>query len=561
MRTRALAIGPSSSRSILWAIIVALSAMTLGLAGRAVGAQEATPAAAPGTTGVATVRVVHTSPDAPAVDIFVDGDRVLTNLAFGAATDAVPLPAGRHNLAVAPTGANLDEAVIEVAGVELMGGTAYAVAAVGPLDEIAAEIYEIDAAPLAVGQARVRVVHASPDAPEVDLAVTDGEVLVAELEFPAASDYIEVPAGVYNLEVWPSGEDAVALRLPNTALPAGAAVDVFAVGLVEDGSLSILPVATPVATGLPGERATAPPDRLTVADPAVDFTGQGFARRSLATPTGRMVYYEKGEGIPLVFLHGIGGGASGWTWSKVAPAFVAEHRVIVPDWVGWGTSEHPSRFLLFDDYVAQLDALLVALGEPAVVVAQSLAAGFAAEVAEENPERFAGLVLFTPSGGADFGESSFDPFFRNTVEPVAASDVNTLVYPLVFYNREFIRSYFETDGYADPRAISDEVVDAFLWSALRPGAEYGALPFLSGSLRYDFAPYLEDLAVPAALVYGADEEQVERDDRARFAELRPDLPLTLIPRARANPELELPAETIATIQQLVDELGEAKGGA
>ena len=67
--------------------------------------------------------------------------------------------------------------------------------------------------------------------------------------------------------------------------------------------------------------------------------------------------------------------------------------------------------------------------------------------------------------------------------------------------------------------------------------------------------------MPAALVYGADEEQVERDDRARFAELRPDLPLTLIPRARANPELELPAETIATIEQLVDELVGAEGGA
>jgi pimeloyl-ACP methyl ester carboxylesterase len=65
-----------------------------------------------------------------------------------------------------------------------------------------------------------------------------------------------------------------------------------------------------------------------------------------------MAFYEAGEGRPLVFLHGIGGGASAWLWSKVAPPFVSRHRVVVPDWVGWGSSEHPSRPLEFEDYVA-----------------------------------------------------------------------------------------------------------------------------------------------------------------------------------------------------------------
>lgn len=522
-------------------------------------AQEATPGtgatlAGSATAGTALVTVVHASPDAPAVDVFLDGERAITNLAFGAATEAVPLPAGSYDLAVAPAGAAIDEAVIEIEGAELAAGAAYEIAAVGTLAEIAAEVYEVDASPLPAGQARVRVVHASPDAPMVDVAVTDGDDLVGNVSFPDASDYVVVPAGTYDLEVRPAGEDEVVLALPNTAIPPGVAVDVFAVGLVEDGSLSVLPVATPVATGIAGEGPPPPPERLAVADPSVDYTGDGFARRALATPTGRMVYYDKGEGTPLVFLHGIGGGASGWTWSKVAPAFADEYRVIVPDWVGWGASEHPSRFLEFDDYAAQLDALLDELGEPAIVVAQSLASGFAAKVATADPERVAALVLVIPQGGNDFGESAFDPFFEQTIVPVARSEVNTRVYPLVFYNREFIRSFFETQGYFDPRAISDEVVDAFLWSALRPGAEYAALPFLSGDLRYDFAPYLDGLEVPTATVYGERETLAGRAIRERFAELRPDVPQVLIPRAAANLELELPAQTIRTLEGLIEEL-------
>src|SRR3712207_203525 len=104
--------------------------------------------------------------------------------------------------------------------------------------------------------------------------------------------------------------------------------------------------------------------RREVADPTVDFTVHGFVRRRIPTPAGEMAYYEAGAGRPLVFLHGIGGGASAWTWSKVAPAFAAGYRVIVPDWVGWGESEHPRRLLLFEDYVAQLEALLGHLDGP-----------------------------------------------------------------------------------------------------------------------------------------------------------------------------------------------------
>ena len=545
-------------RSARAALGLALVAATVPLAGWPASAQEATPAAATPTAGVASVRVVHASPDAPAVDVYVDGAKAVEELPFGTATEYVALPAGPHDLAVVPTGGDLDDAVIEVEGAALDDGKAYEIAAVGLLDEIAAEVYEIDLAPVAPGQSRLRVVHASPDAPDVDVAVADGPVLVEEASFPDASPYTAVDAGVYDLEVRPTGEEEVALALPNTAIPAGAVVDVFAVGQVANGSLSVLILTAPATTGVPvGGGGGAPPLGLappTPPDPSADYTGQGFARRALATPAGRMVYYEAGEGQPLLFLHGIGGGASGWTLSKVAPAFTDRYRVIVPDFVGWGASEHPSRFLLFDDYAAQVDALLDALDEPAIVVAQSLTSGFVADVAETNPDRIAALIMLTPIGGKDFGEDAFDPFVRQTLVPVARSEVNTLVYPLVFPNREFLRAFFERDGFFDPQAVDDEIVDASLWSASQPGAAYSALPFLSGDLRYDFAPYLRDLEVPSALIYGADLNSMGRETRDRLVALRPDLPLVLVDQAKSTPELEHPAQVAAAIDRLVDEL-------
>ncbi len=218
-------------------VLIALLIIALGGTGR-IAAQEATPPAA----NEALVRVVHTSPDAPPVDVYVNGTLAFTALAFGAASDAVPLPAGDHQVQVTPSGGAPADAVID-ATLTLEAGTTYQVAATGLLAEIEAQVYEVDRNPLGTGQARVRVVHASPDAPAVDIALAGGDVLIAETSFPEASDYIEVEAGVYDLEVRPAGTTDVALPLAGVEFAAGFVYDVFAVGQVADGTLSALPLS------------------------------------------------------------------------------------------------------------------------------------------------------------------------------------------------------------------------------------------------------------------------------------------------------------------------------
>jgi hypothetical protein len=54
------------------------------------------------------------------------------------------------------------------------------------------------------GRARVRVVHASPDAPDVDVLLDDAEVL-SDVPYLTASDYRDVPAGNLNLKVNAAG--------------------------------------------------------------------------------------------------------------------------------------------------------------------------------------------------------------------------------------------------------------------------------------------------------------------------------------------------------------------
>jgi hypothetical protein len=208
-----------------------------------------------GNQGDACVNVIHASPDAPAVDVYVDGAQALTGLEFGAASGWVALPAGEHQIQVTATGAEPDTAVID-ASVTLEGGAAYEVAATGLLAQIQPRINQVNLSTLGSEEepmARVRVIHASPDAPAVDVAVAGGDVLIEKLPFTEASDYLVVPAGSYDLEVRPTGTTDVALDLTGVALEAGMVYSVYAIGQAGDGTLTVLPIAatTHVAMATP----------------------------------------------------------------------------------------------------------------------------------------------------------------------------------------------------------------------------------------------------------------------------------------------------------------------
>jgi Domain of unknown function (DUF4397)/LPXTG cell wall anchor motif len=196
-------------------------------------------------SGTAKVRVVHASPDAPAVDVWVNGAKALTNVPFFTASDYLDLPGGSYDIQVVPTGATTP-VVIDAKGVTIEAGKAYTIAAVGKLAEIKPAILVDNLAAPAAGKAHVRVIHASPDAPAVDVKLAGGATLIPGLAFPNASAYLPVDAGSYDLQVTPAGASAVVLDLKGTALQAGRIYDVFAVGELANIRVEVT-VTTPAA--------------------------------------------------------------------------------------------------------------------------------------------------------------------------------------------------------------------------------------------------------------------------------------------------------------------------
>ena len=177
----------------------------------------------------AHVMVVHASPNAPGVDLLVDGSVAGSNLTFPNSTAYLGVSGGTHNVKVNVTGTST---TVINADLPFTAGSDYSVFACDSVSRIGALVLTDDLTAPATGKAHVRFIHLSPNAPAVDVAVTGGPVLFANKSFKGYSAFTPVTAGTYNLEVRLAGTSTVVLPLPGVTLTAGKIYTVFAKGFV-----------------------------------------------------------------------------------------------------------------------------------------------------------------------------------------------------------------------------------------------------------------------------------------------------------------------------------------
>lgn len=163
----------------------------------------------------AQVRVVHGSPDAPAVDVLVDDATALTSVPYRAASGFLEVASGTRRFRVRAAGTTTT--VID-ANVPLEQDGSYTVIATGLLAGIQPLVIRDTLTAPASGQVKVRVVHGAPAAGLVDVYVTapgaslaTATPVLTDVPFRGVSNYLSVAAGTYQIRVTPANTTTVAI--------------------------------------------------------------------------------------------------------------------------------------------------------------------------------------------------------------------------------------------------------------------------------------------------------------------------------------------------------------
>jgi hypothetical protein len=193
----------------------------------------------------AELRVVHASPDAGNVDIYAEGVAapLLTNVPYTATSAYLDLAPGQYNIQLRAAGAAASSTpVFETGMVTVPEGARITAIAAGlagssnAADKLRVLLMAESFAAPGAGNAIVRVVHASADAPTVAVDVgNDGTPEIASLARFADTGAagVALPAGSpLALGIWVASPLSKVTSLTTPALPAGAEIFVIATGLV-----------------------------------------------------------------------------------------------------------------------------------------------------------------------------------------------------------------------------------------------------------------------------------------------------------------------------------------
>ncbi len=260
--------------------------------------------------------------------------------------------------------------------------------------------------------------------------------------------------------------------------------------------------------------------------------------RFLDRPSGRVAYDVTGEGPPVVCAPGMGDLRS--VYRFVVPGLVdAGYSVATMDLRGHGESD--ATFSSYDDAATGGDLLALAdkLGEPAVLVGNSMSAGSAVVAAAESPTSVAGLVLI-------------GPFVRDA--PVSAATMLAFRLALLRpWGRAAWLGYYERQY---PGRRPDDLDEHLkrIKKSLRRRGHWAAFAQTTRTSHGPAEARLSDVRAPSLVIMGErDRDFRDPEGEARFVAERLGGRIVMVPDAGHHPQAEFPeVVTPAVVSFLFD---------
>jgi pimeloyl-ACP methyl ester carboxylesterase len=266
---------------------------------------------------------------------------------------------------------------------------------------------------------------------------------------------------------------------------------------------------------------------------------------------GRILYREAGaenSGPPLVFIHGVGAGASTFMWRKNFDVLARDFHVYALDLLGFGFSDKPAHAPYSADLYVELiaDFINEVARSRARLIASSLGAAYCVRVADEHSSFVDALVLVSPTGADNLRARpgmTGAAFYGLLQSPV----LGTSFYNVMASERS-IRDYARKHLFYDRRRATDRLVASYYTTSHQPGAQHAIASFLSGYLNTDIRSAFARLSQPTTLVWGKQDQTNTLDQAAELLKLNPRAALEIFDRCRMMPQEEHPDKFNALVR-------------
>ncbi|WP_374970957.1 alpha/beta fold hydrolase [Terrabacter sp. BE26] len=268
------------------------------------------------------------------------------------------------------------------------------------------------------------------------------------------------------------------------------------------------------------------------------------------------------DGPPVVLVHGLGG--SYLNWVGIAPALAEQRRVVAIDLPGFGLTPALGRDTSVNHNAALLSRFVhEVLGEPVVLVGNSMGGMISLLLADRRPEQVVGLALIDPA--LPNAGARPDPQVAATFAMYAVPRVGEFVltrYTSRFSDRQRVHGTlalcFADTTRADP-TVTEASVELAAWRRSLPspeaeflGAARSLLRMLRG--RRDYDRIIREVDRPVLLVHGTRDRLVPISAARRAARLNPEWQTAFLDGVGHTPQLEVPQQVLGHLGPWLDSL-------
>lgn len=180
------------------------------------------------------VRFLNVVPTMSTFHIYIDGLQI-THLSYKNASDYLELSSGKHQIDIYDS--NNCSQPIQTETIFLDQSLYYTIAVTCQFNQLT--ILQIDDNPfLPINETKIRFIHLANNAPQLDLAVKQGEgdVVFSNVSFKNASDYLALTPMSVNLELRLSGTKSILYPLYKSKFQENKIYDIISIGLMNDDS-------------------------------------------------------------------------------------------------------------------------------------------------------------------------------------------------------------------------------------------------------------------------------------------------------------------------------------
>ncbi len=266
------------------------------------------------------------------------------------------------------------------------------------------------------------------------------------------------------------------------------------------------------------------------------------------TKNWRIHYNEAGSGHPLIFLHGTGPGATGWSNFHQNLALADKYRVIMVDCPGWGKSDElspggPRADALAEAVLEMMDRLAI---EKAAFVGNSMGGAISIEFAVRYPERMSHIItmgagIIAPSLLTPGGLSEGLRVLVETYREPSPENFKRLVQVMVY------DSSYATDDLMRQRSEAALANAAHLRNWLEGFATWRPIP------HPQLIPKLMESQIPALFIHGRDDRTMHWENSLRGVGTLPNARMVLLNRCGHWAQLEHAREFEALVDNFVSQ--------